>query len=95
MTLTNIEKKCTIDYLKDLIPTQKRLMKKILNGKTLSVDSQISVIGHTLKVAGEVSVYDYNVILKVLNGFSKDGKGSKRLDEVLAELESGFDIKVI
>tara|TARA_Y100000034_G_C6892141_1_gene410650 strand:+ start:713 stop:1000 length:288 start_codon:yes stop_codon:yes gene_type:complete len=95
MSLTNLDKKCTIDYLTDLIPTQRRMMSSVLNGKTLDIKSQIGVIRKILELEPDIFIYDYKTILKVFGHWIDIGKGDMRLDVLHQELKSDFNIRVV
>ena len=95
MSLTNLDKKCTIDYLTDLIPTQRKMMSSILDGKTLDIKSQTGVIRKILELEPDIFIYDYKTILKVFNHWIDVGKGSVRLDALHEELKSDFNIRVV
>ena len=50
MNLSIIDKKCTLDYLDELVPLQRKLLGHILNGKVLTIKSQIETIQHTIDI---------------------------------------------
>ena len=49
MNLSILDKKCTLDYLDELVPLQRKLLGHILDGKVLTIDSQIETIQHTME----------------------------------------------
>jgi len=91
MSLTIIDKKCTIDYLADVIPLQRKLMKSILKGKVVTVEAQARNIEYTMEhVDGWEDAYDYPTILKVLNHLMYRGRGETRIDALQQELKKSM-----
>ena len=91
MNLSILDKKCTLDYLDELVPLQRKLLGHILDGKVLTIDSQIETIQHTMEyVAQSKEAYDYDSILKVMEHWVNSGKGNTRLDRFQKELKESF-----
>ena len=91
MNLSIIDKKCTLDYLNNLIPKQKKMLDGLVDGGVMDIDSQIETIEYTLQFIEKGSeTYDYDSILKVLNTWVENGKGHIRLDMFQKELKESF-----
>lgn len=93
MNLSIIDKKCTLDYLDELVPLQRKLLGHVLDGKVLTINSQIETIQHTIEyVARSKEAYDYDSILKVMEHWIEKGKGNIRLDKLQQELKESFTV---
>ena len=91
MNLSIIDKKCTLDYLNNLIPKQKKMLDGLVDGGVMDIDRQIETIEYTLQFIEKGSeTYDYDSILKVLNTWVENGKGHIRLDMFQKELKESF-----
>ena len=91
MNLSIIDKKCTLDYLNNLIPKQKKMLDGLVDGGVMDIDSQIETIEYTLQfIEKGAETYDYDSILKVLNTWVENGKGHIRLDMFQKELKESF-----
>ena len=93
MSLSIRDKKCTLDYLGELVPIQRKWLAPILGGKVQSVESQVETIQYTIKFVAEGKErYDYDSILRVFNSWINQGKGNIRLDRLQEELRNSFII---
>ena len=93
MSLTIIDKKCTVDYLSNLIPKQKQVLGGLVEGGVMDIESQIETIEYTMQyIEKGTESYDYDSILKVLNTWVQNGKGHVRLDKLQEELKQSFTV---
>ena len=91
MNLSILDKKCTLDYLNNLIPKQKKMLYGLVEGGVMDIDSQIETIEYTLDFIDKGNEsYDYDSILKVLNTWVDNGRGHIRLDKLQKELKESF-----
>ena len=91
MKITIIDKKCTIDYLTELIPLQKKMFRDLVDGGLMDIEGQVKSINCVLKIIdGAKEVYNYDSILKVLNHWIDSGRGYVRLDQLQKELKKSL-----
>lgn len=91
MNLSIIDKKCTLDYLDELIPQQINMLSGIIEGGLLTVKEHSEVIETTVK-ALETTIYDYDTISKVFNHYIDDNKGYFLLDRMRDDLKRSFSV---